>query len=207
MRLGTVERSTRFLSFSCVAGIALLAFGCGRIADESQPPRSAGTLSDDNSRLRDENAPRTPFIEPGTPLAKVEFKKTLLETEARFIVIQVYMEACGPCMTEALRLQEKRDEWRESGVAVLGMGMDETPDGAKAFFRHTGERITYPLYMAPWFSEQQKVFATPTMFIYGADGEQLFRTDPETSQAGVMAALDTKLTELRAREGAGASSR
>ncbi len=135
-------------------------------------------------------------VEPGTNLAEANFEKTLGETDAKFVVVQVYLEGCGPCMTEALHLTEKESQWRKEGVAILGLGMDETPDGPKAFFEHTGKRITYPLYLAPWFAQQQDVFITPTVFIYSAGGEQLFRTDPEQAEEGVITALSEKLREL-----------
>ncbi len=135
-------------------------------------------------------------VEPGTLLAESEFKQTLAATGARFVVIQVYMEACGPCMTEALHLTEIEEQWQSSGVAILGLGMDDTPSGPKTFDRHTGGRITYPLYLAPWFAEKNEVFATPTMFVYQTDGAQLFRTDPEVAENGVMVAIGEKLAQL-----------
>ncbi len=188
-----MRSSCLLLIFCCVVVV-----GCGpRTGEPTQRPKPNEVPSARNIELRnDEQTPDVSRIEPGTELTEAAFKQTLHETGARFIVIQVYMEACGPCMTEALHLTEKEGDWRKSGVAIVGMGMDETPEGPKAFYRHTGERITYPLYLAPWFSEQQEVFATPTMFIYGADGDQLFRTDPETAEDGVMAALTTKLSQL-----------
>jgi len=139
---------------------------------------------------------QTLAVEPGTELAEVHFKQTLRKTGAKYVVLQVYAEACGPCMAEALLLTKQQQAWQTSGVAILGMGMDETPAGPQAFYRHTGQRITYPLYWAPWFAEQQKVYATPTLFIYRANGEQLFRTDPETAEEGAMVALNAKLSQL-----------
>ena len=194
----TVDTYTRSSSRLLLVFYCVFLVGCGQKTGETeQLSQREEAQSANNSEPGDEGqTPDASSIEPGTELTEAAFKQTLHETGAKFIVIQVYMEACGPCMTEALHLTEKQEEWRKSGVAILGMGMDETPEGPKAFYRHTGERITYPLYLAPWFSEQQEVFATPTMFIYGAGGEQLFRTDTETAEEGVMAALATKLSQL-----------
>ena len=60
----------------------------------------------------------------------------------------------------------------------------------------TGQRVTFPLYLAPWFARQQKIDQTPTLFIYSADGRQLFRTDSQHAEEGIMAALDNRLSEL-----------
>jgi len=140
----------------------------------------------------------TSHIEPGTPLVESDFAKTLRETGARFVVVQVFMEACGPCITESLHLTAQETAWRDRGIAILGLGMDDTPDGPKAFFESTGKRVTYPLYLAPWFAQQHEVFTTPTVFIYSADGEQLFRTDTEQAESGTIESLDAKLSELLA---------
>ncbi len=139
-------------------------------------------------------------VSPGTPLLEAEFVQTLRATGAEYIVVQVYMEACGPCMTEALQLTKIAEQWRKDGVAILGMGMDETPAGAEAFFRSTGGRIRYPLYFAPWFAKQQKVTATPTLFIYSVSGEQVFRIDPMTAETSIMAAIGEELAGLLAEK-------
>ena len=161
------------------------------------PTVDVDSRSVDASRSdKESDAPAAAVVEPGAELAQADFASVLRATGAKYIVLQVYMESCGPCMTEALRLTEKKSEWRASGIAILGLGMDETPDGPKAFHEHTGRRITYPLYLAPWFAEKQEVFTTPTLFIYDANGAQLFRTDPETAEEGIMASLDAELSKL-----------
>jgi len=174
----------KILSKLLVAFGCMLWLGCEQTRETTQPVSSTSF----GEQALD--------VEPGTELAEVHFKQALRETGAKYVVIQVYAEACGPCMTEALRLTKQQQAWQTLGVAILGMGMDETPAGPQVFYRHTGGRITYPLYWAPWFSEQQKVYATPTLFLYGANGEQLFRADPETAEEGVMVALNAKLSQL-----------
>lgn len=67
--------------------------------------------------------------------------------------------------------------WRQKGVAILGLGMDEKPDDVRRFFKQTGDRATFPLYFAPWFAAREKVEATPTMFILNPEGRRLFRAD------------------------------
>lgn len=192
-------RVNRVSRCSCVAGIIICGIGCENpVAEPVQQPSSdiksqSTDISDSNKEDEPSAASR---VEPGTELTEADFVETLQETGAKLVVVQVYLEGCGPCMTEALRLTEKEEEWRSAGVAILGMGMDETSDGPKRFYEHTGKRITYPLYLAPWFSEQQEVIMTPTVFIYSVDGKQLFRTDPEHAEEGIMATLDAELSRL-----------
>ena len=103
-------------------------------------------------------------------------------------------------MTEALKLAKRKAAWRARGVAILGLGMDETAQGPRAFYEMTGQRITYPLYLAPWFARQQEVQRTPTLFIYAADGRQLFRTDGVHAEKGIVAALEERFSELLAND-------
>ncbi|NOX54002.1 MAG: TlpA family protein disulfide reductase, partial [Planctomycetes bacterium] len=155
--------------------------GCGgsetRSPEESSSsqPQLAGSTNAVPQQEKSQHAK----VAPGATLAPEDFTKALQATGARYVVIQVFQEACAPCMTEALRLTELAEQWRKDGVAILGLGMDETPDSVRAFFEHTGERISYPLYHASWFAKQQKIAMTPTVFIYSTGGEQLYRTDPE----------------------------
>lgn len=138
--------------------------GCQQATENTQP---LATQQEDASSFgvvasAEEELPKEVLrVEPGTKLTEAAFTQTLRDTGAKFIIVQVYMEACGPCMTEALHLTEKQDAWRKSGVAVLGLGMDDTPDGPQAFYRHTGERITFPLYMARGFLSSRKSSQLP----------------------------------------------
>jgi len=135
-------------------------------------------------------------VPPGTLLPEKDFPQTLVATEAKLVIVQVYLESCGACMTEALELSKQETAWRNRGVAIMGLGMDETAQGPQAFYEMTGQRITFPLYLAPWFARQQKIRLTPTLFIYSTDGKQLFRTDGQQAEEGTLAALESRLSEL-----------
>jgi len=135
-------------------------------------------------------------VQPGTLLQEKDFQQTLLATGAKLVIVQVYLESCGACMTEALKLSKQETAWRDRGVAILGLGMDETAQGPQAFYEMTGQRVTFPLYLAPWFARQQEIRLTPTLFIYSVDGKQLFRTDGQQAEEGMLTALDHRLAEL-----------
>ncbi len=135
-------------------------------------------------------------IEPGTELTEDGFREAIQNVNAKYVIVQVFQEGCGPCITEALRLTERQDSLRRMDVEIVGMGMDETADACKKFYKQAGERIAFPLYLAPWFAEQRDVFMTPTLFIFGTDGNVLFRADPEQAEDGVMAAMDKELARL-----------
>ncbi|MCZ7646199.1 MAG: TlpA family protein disulfide reductase [Planctomycetota bacterium] len=122
---------------------------------------------------------------------------TLRATKAQYIVIQVFAEKCGPCMEEALKLSALAREWSERGIAVIGMSYDSQPESVKRFFDDTGKRVTFPLYCAPWFAEKHEVVATPTLFVFSAEGKKLHAADPlsEASETPLDAIL-SKLAQL-----------
>ena len=178
----------------------LLIAGCApnEPEDASGPvPRvdvpALGGLSDVADRTPQ---PSPPTVAPGTPLDEDGFASALRATGARWIVVPVFAAECGPCMTEALELTARRPAWKANRVDVIGMGMDEDAADVRRFFRATGRRVDYPLYHAPWFAKQHHVEITPTVLIYSADGNLLFRTDAIESEQGIQAALAEKITEL-----------
>lgn len=137
-------------------------------------------------------------VSPGTALQEDEFLPALKATGARFIVISVFAADCGPCLTESLQLMGRREGWRTQGVEILGLGMGKSPEDVRRFLKQTGDRVAFPLYFAPWFAERQVVEATPTLFIYSAAGERLFRADG-LEHEDLPKLADEKLRHLLAR--------
>ena len=174
--------------------------GCEQVADkQAEQPKTGQPKTEALAEVAaGQTQVKVPRIVPGTPLRESDFEQTLRATGAEFVVVQVYAEACGPCITEALKLTQIEKQWRDQGVAILGMGMDETSAGPVSFFNSTGGRVKFPLYLAPWFAKQQQVEATPALFIYSANGTQVYRGDPASAETNTIAALSEKLTELLA---------
>lgn len=186
-----------------VVSLSLLLPGCERETDPlpgSDSVRAAEPAEPSALPLADRRAIPRLKVQPGTQLQEADFQQTLEATGADLVIVQVYLESCGACMTEALKLAKREAAWRTRNVAILGLGMDETAQGPRAFYEMTGQRITYPLYLAPWFARQQEVRRTPTLFIYSADGRQLFRTDGLHAEEGIVTALEGKLAELLAND-------
>jgi len=183
--------------FAVVISVSLGLGGCSKPAGEpSSRLETKGLLSADSEKKQE----KPPRVVPGTLLPEADFKKTLLATGAELIVVQVYLDACGPCITEALKLTQLEKQWRSQGIAILGLGMDETPAGPKSFFDSTGGRINFPLYLAPWFAKQQQIEATPVLFVYSASGEQLHRTDPFEAEISAVDEIGEKLVGLLAKQ-------
>ena len=138
-------------------------------------------------------------VAPGTNLAEKDFAATLKSSGAEYVVVSVFAADCGPCLTEALQLVDRRDKWHGERIEVLGLGMGKTMEEVRRFFKQTGDRANYPLYFAPWFAEQQLVEVTPTIFVFSADGKQLFRADGTESE-DLPALVETWFKETRRKK-------
>ncbi len=192
MAVSSIQR----LAVPFVAVVVVAMFGCERsavpTANTTIAPASGGNgvETDSSAAVSQERVP------PGTVMAAGDFAELLAKRGGNHVVVQVFAEACGPCMTEAIELNDRLDAWRARGIAVVGLGMDDSPESVQAFYQQTGRRIRFPLYCAPWFAEQQEVTLTPTLFIYDTAGKQLFRADAESQQEGLLEALEAKLNSV-----------
>ncbi|MCZ7647761.1 MAG: TlpA family protein disulfide reductase [Planctomycetota bacterium] len=171
--------------------LALLA-GCG-----AAPDRAPQASTPEKPAAPPAAAPDA--VEPGTELAEADFEKTLKASGARFVLVQVFAEKCGPCMEEARKLTAMQPKLKSLDAVVIGVGVDEKPKNVKQFYEDTGRVVTYPLYCAPWFAPKHEIEYTPTLFIYGADGKRLFRLDPDAldGEQDPLEIVLEKLEELR----------
>ncbi len=179
----------------CLALTAILIVpGCSR--STAPPAPAAKSLASGGGTAETDSAkePSQERVPPGTRLAAADFADLLARSAGKQVVIQVFAESCGPCITEAIGLNERLDAWRKRGIAVIGLGMDDSPESVRTFYQQTGSRIRFPLYCAPWFAEQQEVALTPTLFIYDSAGKQQFRADAESQQEGLLETLEAKLS-------------
>lgn len=172
---------------------ALLLWGCGnapQVPDTAKPKPHAQEIA---SKQSVESS--VAKSELGALLAESEFLSTLQASKAKYIVIQVFAEKCGPCMEEALKLSSLAPEWSKRGVAVIGLGFDPQQENVRQFFEDTGRRVTFPLYCAPWFAEKYEVLATPTLFVFSPDGEKVYVSDPLSVDATTIEMVVTRLIQ------------
>ena len=156
---------------------------------ESQQPNHNSNVS--QTRTKQPQPTQSNKIAPGTILTQDQLKPMLQVCGTPWIVVQVFQETCGPCLTEALRLTDIRDTWRKKGISIVGLGIDPTVEETRRFSEHTGGRITYPLYHAPWFARQHEIEATPTLFLFRSDGRLVARVDPLRTDGDLLKAIET----------------
>ena len=92
------------------------------------------------------------------------------------VVINFWATWCAPCRQEIPQLNQLSQMYREQGLTVIGLTLDE-PDNrelVKAFVKE--HRLTYPIAFAKqeqfkFFNQEGDKIAVPRLFVYDATGK------------------------------------
>jgi cytochrome c biogenesis protein CcmG, thiol:disulfide interchange protein DsbE len=107
-----------------------------------------------------------------------DFKLTLFNGEERslaalrgsVVVINIWASWCGPCRIEAPTLETVWQNYKDRGVAFVGVAVSDTTDDAKAFIRTF--KLTYPngLDTDAAIARAYRVSAVPETIVVSKDG-------------------------------------
>jgi thiol-disulfide isomerase/thioredoxin len=99
----------------------------------------------------------------GTPVRLADYK-------GKVVLLNVWATWCGPCQTEIPELIEAYNKYKDKGVIVLGVSLDDTPETLRAYAPK--KQINYPiLLMQDDFDEAYgPIFGVPITFFIGRDG-------------------------------------
>lgn len=121
-----------------------------------------------------------PVLSPGA--AAVPFKVTTLDgTEfsieamrGSVVVLNFFASWCGPCKDEAPGLVSAYNAFKDSGVAFIGVAIDDTEKSAREFVKHYG--VTFPAAVDATgeIAKAYKLYGVPDTFIIGRDGRVVF---------------------------------
>lgn len=153
--------------------LGLLFTGCG---SGSERGRKAAT--EPLERLDPNSVP----IYPASRRAEAQdFNITLLdggtfqlsEQRGKVVLLNIWATWCAPCHTETPDLVQLYEEYRERGLVVLGVSLDDRGESVVRPFMEKYD-VSYPIYI----DSQDKVMdkygptmAVPTTYIIGKGGE------------------------------------
>ena len=115
-----------------------------------------------------DNALAPSFVLPDTDGKSM----ALADYRGKIVVIEFFATWCEPCKHTAQMLQSISETYRDRGVAVLGVSIDEgdeVPSKLKTFMRQ--HNMKYPVVIDNGLVKKQyNVYALPTTIIVDRDG-------------------------------------
>jgi thiol-disulfide isomerase/thioredoxin len=88
------------------------------------------------------------------------------------LIINLWATWCGPCRLEMPQLQELADKYRDRGLSIIGVSVDDTPEQIRAAAAQ--DKISYPLLVGldhdAFLSSLGYEDVLPYSVLIGADG-------------------------------------
>jgi cytochrome c biogenesis protein CcmG, thiol:disulfide interchange protein DsbE len=95
----------------------------------------------------------------------------LADYKGKVIVMNFWATWCGPCQLEIPELVETYAEYKDQGVVVLGISIDDTAETLRAYAPQ--KHMTYPILLMQDEVDQAygPIFGVPVTFFIGRDGK------------------------------------
>ena len=94
----------------------------------------------------------------------------LADYKGKVVIVNFWATWCGPCKMEIPDFVELYDEYKDQGLVVLGISVDDTPEQLQVFMKEF--KMNYPVVqMRPEVEDAWGPFyGYPTSFIVARDG-------------------------------------
>jgi len=97
---------------------------------------------------------------------------SLASFKGKVIILDFWAMWCAPCKVEIPGFVELHDKYKDRGLAVVGIQLQDQPDGLKQFVQRYN--MTYPVLVGMGHDDLEEAFAPmlglPTTFIISRDG-------------------------------------
>ena len=97
---------------------------------------------------------------------------SLASFKGKVIILDFWAMWCGPCKVEIPGFVELHEKYKDRGLAVVGIQVQDQPDGLKPFVQEF--KMTYPVLIGMGHDDLEEAFAPiwglPTTFIISRDG-------------------------------------
>jgi len=100
----------------------------------------------------------------GTPLKLSDYR-------GKVILLDFWATWCAPCQEEIPRFVEWQSKYRDRGLQVIGLSMDDSPESVQKFSREF--RMNYPIALGTQdvASKYGGIFGLPVNIVIGRDGK------------------------------------
>ncbi len=144
----------------------------------------------------------TGAIVPGVPapdfrLSSLDGQPTsLADLRGKAVVLNFWASWCPPCRSEMPHLQAVAEKYRDQGLVVLAVNLDESPAVIRSFLDRQQIKLNVLLDPGQHTAEKYKILPLPTTFFVGRDGVVRSRVEGEMdlnrAEAEVLRLLNQK---------------
>jgi peroxiredoxin len=155
--------------FVLVATAALVAAGCGGEAETTDTAQEE--VATEAAEAQSDVGTSEGQFPPPFALADLDGNEvTLAEYEGKVVVLDLWATWCPPCRQEIPFLVSLYEEFKDDGLVVVGVGLDQ--GGAPTLIPFVEENgITYPILVGNReVQARYGVTGIPTTFMIGRDG-------------------------------------
>ncbi len=95
---------------------------------------------------------------------------SLGDYKGRVVLLDFWATWCGPCRSEIPRFVELKEQYRDQGLAIVGIALDDSIGAVKQFYSQY--RMNYPVAMGDRAvrAAYGPIVGLPTTFLIGRDG-------------------------------------
>jgi thiol-disulfide isomerase/thioredoxin len=126
-------------------------------------------------------------------------KLELTDHKGKVVLLDFWATWCGPCQIEIPGFVELQERYREQGLVVIGVAMDNSPEPVREFYREF--RMNYPVAMGDERITEVYggIVGLPTTFLIGRDGRIYARHVGATAVSDI----EEEIKELLAAQSTG----
>jgi len=134
-------------------------------------------------------------------------KLDLANYRGKVILLDFWATWCDPCREQIPHFVELQNKYRDQGLQLIGISMDDEPDPVRDFYRQF--KMNYPVVMGNAKAGELYggVLGLPIAFLIGRDGRIYYKH----IGAGDLAVVESQIVSLLRQQGrfkdSGASSR
>ena len=124
-------------------------------------------------------------------------KLDLADYRGKVVLLDFWATWCGPCRIEIPGFVELENRYRDQGLAVIGISLDDSVDPVGPFYKEF--RMNYPVALGDnkLTALYGGIYAMPTTFLIGRDG-RIYRKHLGASDVSV---FEEEIKELLAAKG------
>jgi peroxiredoxin len=125
-----------------------------------------------SSLFSKESIPKEGSTAPAFTLSGLDGKKHgLSDYKGKVVVVNFWGSWCEPCYKEMPAIQKQYAKWKDRGVEVLGLNLDESPVTIQSFVRQYG--LTFPILIDSELRMRNKYHVSyyPTTFFINSSGK------------------------------------